>query len=217
VSARDLRARTGGNPFFIEEVVRGLVENHRPGDEDRSDLGLLGVPQGIAEVITRRLDRLSDRSRKVIVMASVIRPEFNLSLVEVILKLLPGDVLESLEEPIRDGLIVEVSTKHDRFAFSHALVRETQYDRLIGSRRVCAATDRSRSSSSVKLRVLRARDRARRPNWLTTSTRHARWSMRSAWRTTRSRRPATRGGTGHMTRRSLTTIAPELSLLTRLK
>jgi len=136
VSAHDLRERTGGNPFFIEEVLRGLVERGEPGHGEGRNLGRLGVPQGVAEVIARRLDRLSDRSRKVIAIASAIGPEFNLSLVEAVLKLQSDDVLESLEELIGDGLIVEVPGKPDRFAFSHALVRETQYDRLIASRRV---------------------------------------------------------------------------------
>jgi DNA-binding SARP family transcriptional activator/tetratricopeptide (TPR) repeat protein len=135
VPARDLMHRTGGNPFFIEEVLRGL-EHHEPGEEGRPDLQRLGVPEGVAEVIARRLDRLSSRSRKVIVIASVIGPEFNLSLVEAVLKLPSDDVLESLEELIDAGLIVEVPTKPDRFAFSHALVRESQYERLIASRRV---------------------------------------------------------------------------------
>jgi DNA-binding SARP family transcriptional activator/tetratricopeptide (TPR) repeat protein len=136
VSARDLRDRTGGNPFFIEEVLRGLLERQEPGEEERPDLGRLGVPQGVAEVIARRLDRLSDRARKVIAIASVIGPEFNLSLVEGALKLSSEEVLESLEELIAEGLIVEVPRKPDRFRFSHALVRETQYERLIASRRV---------------------------------------------------------------------------------
>jgi DNA-binding SARP family transcriptional activator/tetratricopeptide (TPR) repeat protein len=136
VSARDLMDRTGGNPFFIEEVLRGLVERPEPADEERPDLGRLAVPQGVAGVIARRLDRLSDRSRKVIALASVIGPEFSLSLIEASLKLPSDEVLESLEELIGDGLIVEVPTKPDRFAFSHALVRETQYERLIASRRV---------------------------------------------------------------------------------
>jgi DNA-binding SARP family transcriptional activator/tetratricopeptide (TPR) repeat protein len=136
VSAHDLRDRTGGNPFFIEEVLRGVVEPQLPREEERPDLGRLSVPPGVAEVIACRLDRLGDRSRKVIAIASVIGPEFNLSLVEAVLKLPPDDVLESLEELIADGLIVEVPGKPDRFAFSHALVRETQYGRLIASRRL---------------------------------------------------------------------------------
>jgi DNA-binding SARP family transcriptional activator/tetratricopeptide (TPR) repeat protein len=136
VSARDLRERTGGNPFFIEEVLRGLVERGERGEDEGPDLGRLGVPQGVAGVIARRLDRLSDRSRKVIAIASAIGLEFNLSLVEAVLKLPSDDVLESLEELVGDGLIVEVPGNPDRFAFSHALVRETQYDRLIAPRRL---------------------------------------------------------------------------------
>jgi DNA-binding SARP family transcriptional activator/tetratricopeptide (TPR) repeat protein len=151
VSARDLMNRTGGNPFFIEEVLRGLVEHHGPGEAGRPDLQRLGVPEGVAEVIARRLDRLGSHARKVSVIASVIGVEFNLSLVEAVLKLPSEDVLESLEELIEAGLIVEVPTKPDRFAFSHALVRETQYQRLIASRRV-------RSHGQIALELERQAD-----------------------------------------------------------
>ena len=60
--------RTQGNPFFVEEVVRGLVESGalvRDGDGWRLTRALdeSAVPDSIEGVITARLDRLEDRSR----------------------------------------------------------------------------------------------------------------------------------------------------------
>jgi DNA-binding SARP family transcriptional activator/tetratricopeptide (TPR) repeat protein len=133
---RDLTERTGGNPFFIEETLRSLVERGEWGAAEEPDLDRVGVLQGVEAVITRRLNRLSRRSSEVIAMASVIGPEFRCALLESLFELRPDEVLEALEELVRDGLIVEVPAKPDQFAFAHALLRETQYNRLIGSRRL---------------------------------------------------------------------------------
>jgi DNA-binding SARP family transcriptional activator/tetratricopeptide (TPR) repeat protein len=135
VFARDLRGQTGGNPFFIEEALRSLVEREGPGGEPEPDLDRLGVPEGVEEVITRRLDRLSGSTSMVLARASVIGPEFPLLLLATIADLSPEAVLDEIEELIGDGLLVEVPRKRDEFAFAHALIRETQYRRLIASRR----------------------------------------------------------------------------------
>jgi DNA-binding SARP family transcriptional activator/KaiC/GvpD/RAD55 family RecA-like ATPase len=132
--ARNLAERTGGNPFFIEEALRSLVERDELAGEAEPDLDRLGVLQGVEEVITRRLNRLSSGSSDVIAMASVIGPEFKRSLLEAVIEQPPGAILEALEELIHDGLIVEVPGKPDHFAFAHGLLRETAYRRLIPSR-----------------------------------------------------------------------------------
>jgi DNA-binding SARP family transcriptional activator/KaiC/GvpD/RAD55 family RecA-like ATPase len=135
VFARDLRGQTGGNPFFIEEALRSLSEREELGGEREPDLSRLGVPEGVEEVITRRLDRLTSPTSKVLARASVIGPQFTLSVLAAISDLSADAILDEIEQLIGDGLLVEVPKKRDHFAFSHALVRETQYARLIASRR----------------------------------------------------------------------------------
>jgi DNA-binding SARP family transcriptional activator len=133
--ARDLREQTGGNPLFIGEALRSLGERDQLEGEEEPDLSRLGVPEGVKEVIARRLDRLSGPASEVIARASVIGPEFDLALVEAVVDLSPDAVLDAVEELVADGVLVEVPEKPDQFAFSHALVRQTQYGRLITRRR----------------------------------------------------------------------------------
>ena len=73
--------RTQGNPFFVEEVVRGLVESGalvRDGSGWRLTRALdeSAVPDSIEGVITARLDRLEDRSREVLQVAAVVGRRF---------------------------------------------------------------------------------------------------------------------------------------------
>lgn len=126
---RGLWRRTRGNPLFIEEMLP-LV-----GNEEEPDLGRLGVPEAVEHAIIRRLEHLSDRSRTALGRASVIGPEFTLPLLAAVLGWSEDETLDEVEELIRYGLVVEVPDRRERFAFSHALVRETQYGSLIQSRR----------------------------------------------------------------------------------
>jgi predicted ATPase len=78
---------TGGNPFFIEEVLRHLLESGALRRADgRWELARpvreLGVPESVREVIGRRLDRLGDEAVEVLETAAVIGPEFELSVLE---------------------------------------------------------------------------------------------------------------------------------------
>jgi DNA-binding SARP family transcriptional activator len=127
--ARRLWHRTGGNPLFIEEMLP-LV-----GREEEPDLSRLGVPEAVEQAIITRLERLGDASRNVLARASVIGPEFPLPLLAPVVGRSEDDTLAEVEELIRYGLVVEVPDRRDHFAFSHALVRETEYGSLIASRR----------------------------------------------------------------------------------
>jgi DNA-binding SARP family transcriptional activator len=133
--ARDLRERTGGNPFFIGETLRSLAQHPEVGGDREPDLDSLGVPEAVEEMVAWRLARLSDASSKVIARAAVIGPEFTLPLLEATLDLPSETILEALEELVRDRLLVEVPERPDNFAFAHALVRQTQYDGLLHSRK----------------------------------------------------------------------------------
>ena len=121
-----LAEETEGNPFFIEETLRSLPEL-----EERA-LSRIAVPEGVKELIGRRLAQLSEPANRVLSVASVVGRRFDLTLLET---LLDRDVLDALEEAAASGLIREAG-ELDRFAFSHALVRETLYEAQSTSRRV---------------------------------------------------------------------------------
>ncbi len=134
--AEAVRVHTGGNPFFVGELLRHLAETgatyrrrgpwsyYASGDE-------VDVPAGVEEVVARRLRRLSEKANDAVVWASVIGVEFDLQLLERVVE--GGDPLDAVEEAIRGHVVVEVSPSHYRF--SHALVRDTVYSRLTATRR----------------------------------------------------------------------------------
>ena len=82
--ARLMRAETKGNPFFIGQVLRHLTET---GALDRSGgrwatagpVESLGLPEGVREVVGRRLSSLSDAANAALLVAAVIGPEFDLA------------------------------------------------------------------------------------------------------------------------------------------
>jgi DNA-binding SARP family transcriptional activator len=132
-----LHGQTEGNPFFIQEVLRDLAES---GGADATvserDLAELAVPEGVQEVIVRRLARLSGATLSALEAAAVVGTEFDLTILAAALRT-PGEaLLDAVEEGVRAGLLAEDPDVVDRFAFAHALVRQTLYERQMRSRRV---------------------------------------------------------------------------------
>lgn len=136
---RGLRTKTEGNPFFIEEALRALQESDavRSGEEaSEQALESIGVPDSVAEMILRRLGRVSDLTSEALTAGAVIGREFDLGTVDALLRT-PGDTLiEAMEEAMDAGLVVEVADAVDRFAFGHALARDAIYGRLSRARRL---------------------------------------------------------------------------------
>jgi predicted ATPase len=71
--AAAVRRRTGGNPLFVEELVRHLVESH-PGARDEGLVAAAGadVPQGVRSTIERRLARLPEPAGRALPFAAVM-------------------------------------------------------------------------------------------------------------------------------------------------
>jgi class 3 adenylate cyclase/tetratricopeptide (TPR) repeat protein len=139
--ARALHAETDGNPFFIGEMVRHLTETGAIYQEDgqwawQLAVGELGVPEGVREVIGRRLARLSDETKRSLSIASVVGREFTLDLVAAAADLDEERLLVAVEEALDARLLVEPPGSVDRFVFSHALVRDVVYGGVAESRRV---------------------------------------------------------------------------------
>ena len=136
---RGLREQTEGNPFFMEESLRALVEAQvvEPGARAQaSALTSIGVPESVADVILRRLARVSELAREALTIGATTGREFDLSVVQALLEGPAEVVIEALEEAIEAGLVVEVADAVDRFAFSHALARDAIYGRLSRTRRL---------------------------------------------------------------------------------
>ena len=137
--ARAVYEETEGNPFFVREVLRHLaetggVERHEGGWTTRVPVEELGIPEGVRDVVGRRLSRLSGDTNQVLRVAAVAGAEFELSVVRTAGDLSDESVLGAVEEAAEARLVTEVSAT--RFRFAHALVRATLYASLTGARKV---------------------------------------------------------------------------------
>ena len=127
---RTVHDETDGNPFFVEEVVLHLLESGRwtatltPGQ--------IGVPEGVKDVLLRRLARLSDACRATLADAAVLGREFDFETLRLMGERDEDAVIAALEEALEARLVVEAP---GGYAFTHALVRETLYGTLSVPRR----------------------------------------------------------------------------------
>ncbi|MDP1820487.1 MAG: AAA family ATPase [Acidimicrobiales bacterium] len=133
--------QTEGNPFFIGETLRHLVESGAVSVVDgewtsASAIEDLGIPEGVTEVIGRRLSRLSEQANTVLAAAAVAGRDFELNVLERVTEIDEDQLLGALDEAVGARLVVELPGLAGRFHFAHALVRETLYDELSTARRV---------------------------------------------------------------------------------
>jgi tetratricopeptide (TPR) repeat protein len=139
--ARAVHAETEGNPFFMGQVLRHLVETGAVSMRDGRwtyDVSVerLGIPDGVREVIDSRRSRLGHTSNGVLQIASVVGRDFEFDVLERVSDVSEDDVLTSLEEATAARVVAEMPDALDRYSFVHALVRDTIYDELPASRRV---------------------------------------------------------------------------------
>ena len=122
--------QTGGNPLYLNEVVRLLVSQGGEDSLGAPELSLRALPEGIRDVIDRRLERLTPRSRQVLAGAAVLGRQFRVDLLARVTVLPSPELLESLEEARAARIVEELPGGLGRYAFSHALVCEALYQAL---------------------------------------------------------------------------------------
>jgi class 3 adenylate cyclase len=132
VAAR-LHGITGGNPFFLGELVRLLSATGQleQADERITD-PMLRVPEEVRTLIRRRVAGLSAEATSTLRVAAVIGRGFDLRVLERVSHLSAPRLLDVLAEGIEAGALAEAGT---RYSFVHELVRETLYEDLPASRR----------------------------------------------------------------------------------
>ena len=128
-----VHARTEGNPLFVKEVVR---LNAQEGLERSQEIGIR-IPEGVRDVIGKRLNLLSVGCNHVLTIASVIGQEFVFELLHRLTDdLNQEELLHLLEEGLRAGIIEEAPDAVGTYQFSHALVQDTLASELSLTRRV---------------------------------------------------------------------------------
>jgi class 3 adenylate cyclase/tetratricopeptide (TPR) repeat protein len=133
--AAPLRIRTGGNPFYLGQVMRQLAESRGVAAAEWTTGDLeTRLPETVREVVQRRLARLSHQARRVLPIAAVIGSEFSSLLLEAVLGADDDSTLDALEDAAAAGMVTEAGP--GRFVFSHALTRQALLDDLTTTRKM---------------------------------------------------------------------------------
>jgi DNA-binding CsgD family transcriptional regulator len=119
-----LHARTGGNPFFLEELLAAAP------DDDPDALVSQPLPWNLSEAILGQLDDLPDDARCVLEAASVLGRRVHFDVLAAVTGLGEDDLIVALRALVADGLLVEA--EQDLFAFRHELTREAVSGQLLG-------------------------------------------------------------------------------------
>src|SRR5262249_21601193 len=160
-----IERKTGGNPFFIEEIVRHLIETGtlvgtkgayrlaRPVNE-------LAVPASVQAVLAARIDRLAEREKQVLHIASVIGKTFPQPVLERVVgadprsTLAPSEIAPALAALSEAAFLYEEAVYPEReYAFKHPLTQQVAYESLLRERR--------RRTHAGVARVLEALDAAK--------------------------------------------------------
>ena len=124
---------TGGNPFFLVEVLRALQQEGRLDEPPLGREPLL-LPDTVRDSIRRHLEPIPAADRDLLSVAAVAGDDVEVRLLAHALAITPATVLERLNAAVERGFIVERGD--GRFRFAHALVRETIYGDLLPANRV---------------------------------------------------------------------------------
>src|SRR5262249_15945341 len=140
-TAKLIFALTEGNPYFVEEMVRHLMEEgHLLDSQGIWKLGpqvdQVELPKTIRLVLVRRLERLSENCLRVLWLGAVIGRSFELSLIEELEPAGSADILAALEQAELANLVSpEPGGREVQYRFAHELVRQTLAERLSLPRR----------------------------------------------------------------------------------
>jgi class 3 adenylate cyclase/tetratricopeptide (TPR) repeat protein len=145
---------TDGSPFFVAEVLRHLTESGAVVQRDGRWITVvpvedLGIPEGVRDVVGRRLSRLSEEANRALAVAAVVGVEFDPAVVHAAMDLSEDALLDALEEAVTARLVSEVSAPEPRYRFGHAVVRATLYDELTAARRVALHRKVARAIETV--------------------------------------------------------------------
>jgi class 3 adenylate cyclase len=136
-----IRERTGGNPFFIEEVILSLVESGvLEGAKGAYRLvrpvGEVGIPRTVHDILAARIDRLQERDKQVLQSASVIGKKFPETVLRRIVQLPDHELgaalrfLQGAEFIYEEALYPEAE-----YAFKHPLTQQVALDTQLRERR----------------------------------------------------------------------------------
>jgi tetratricopeptide (TPR) repeat protein len=154
--AEAIHRQTEGNPLFVQEVVRYVAEEGliaRKGDRWRptGDTPLeMSIPEGLRDVIGKRLSLLSPECNQLLSVASVIGREFALETLRAVAGTNENVFANALKEAVRLSVLEERSQRGMvRYRFTHAFFRQTLYEEIIAPERLKLHLQVARSLETI--------------------------------------------------------------------
>jgi tetratricopeptide (TPR) repeat protein len=132
--------QTEGNPLFVQEVLRYLVEEGiivREAGTYAVRGDATAIPEGLRDVVGRRLGHLNESTSQVLSTASVIGRDFRLDVLRHVVSLEEDEVLKALEEATERSIIEQrQSVGTLAFRFTHAFFRQVLYEEIFAARQI---------------------------------------------------------------------------------
>jgi len=133
---------TEGNPFFVEEVVKTLVDEgkvyYKDGRWHRPSMDEIVIPQSVRIAIQTRLTALPADVQEMLRMASILGREFDDDLIRQVVEFDEDTLISTIENAERAQLINEIESRQPgqvNYIFVHALLHATIYESVSGLRR----------------------------------------------------------------------------------
>ncbi len=144
-TAELVHRQTEGHPLFVQEVVRYLVEEGLLARDEGGRLSrttdtplTMSIPEGLRDVIGKRLSRLSQECNRLLSVAAVIGREFRLDVLQDVAGVSEEALYAALEEASATGIVEE--RRHAgaglAYRFAHAFFRQTLYEETFTPRRI---------------------------------------------------------------------------------
>jgi tetratricopeptide (TPR) repeat protein len=138
-----IHRQTEGNPLFIQEVIRYLAEeglltqeegHWRPATSTPLEMN---IPEGLRDVIGKRLTLLSDECNRILSVAAVIGREFSLDTLRMVTDIDDEEFFNALKEAVQTAVLEEKKQVGSiKYRFTHAFFRQTLYEEMIAPQRL---------------------------------------------------------------------------------
>jgi class 3 adenylate cyclase len=136
-----LHQETEGNPFFIQETLKHLIETEVLYQEEgrwtsKAAISDIGLPESVREVMERRLAGLSEDCRRLLQVGAVLGRRFSLSLAQRVADLDEEVILRAVEEALAAQVVREQrQERRTYYQFTSTLLRQNLHGRLSAPRR----------------------------------------------------------------------------------
>ncbi|MFO7618632.1 MAG: tetratricopeptide repeat protein, partial [Thermoplasmata archaeon] len=135
-----LYEESSGNPFFVEEVLRslmdeGIILRHGHIWDSGLDITKIRIPNTIRDVISHRIARLGEEDKKILRFAAVAGDVFSFAILKEVTGINEEQLLDSLDRLMMADIVQEVAnSQEEEYRFDHKLIRSVIYDSMSQSR-----------------------------------------------------------------------------------